>query len=206
MLKVQGVKDSLLRGSSCLCVSEDELKEKMSPGTTLQEFWPEKDFLNKVVSRKTSKLGSWTRLVLTEGRRYEGKLTAIKEFSVQAGRQEPPYKAELACIETKKVKGVNSRPHVWDDMLVSLPALVEQIFPGHSDSQIGHILAQLGVDLFRANSGQSEVIRAQGWLDKYEDLPLVMVVRLLANLEKVRVSLASSKAGTLAVDRRYKGT
>ena len=152
MLKVQGVKDSLLRDSSCLCVSEEDLKKGMLPGTTFQEFWPEKDFLNKVSSLQTSKLGSWTRLVLTEGRKYEGKLTPIKEFSVdQAGNNsEPPYKAELACIETVKVKGINSQPHAWADMVVSLPHLVEQLFPGYSDHQIGNCLARLEVQLFRS--------------------------------------------------------
>ena len=207
MLKVQGVKDSLLRGSSCLCLSEEDLKKEMLPETTFQEFWPQKDFLNKVTSNKTSKLGSWTRLVLTEGRRYEGKLTPIKEFSVEAGsNSEPPYKAELASIEGKKVKGVNSQPYAWADMVVSLPHLVEQIFPGHSDHQIGNILALQGVQLYRANSRQSDVIRGQGWLDKYDDLPLVRVGDLLAKLETVRVSLGSIKAGTATSDRRSMGT
>ena len=208
MFKVQGVKDSMLRGSSCLCLSEDDLKKEMLPGTTFQEYWPEKDFLNKVTSNKTSKLGSWTRLVLTEGRRYEGKLTPIKEFSVDAGsNSEPPYKAELANIEKKKVKGVNSQPYAWADMVVSLPHLVEQLFPGHSDQQIGTILTQQGVLLYRANSRQADVIRGQGWLDKYDDLPLVRVGDLLANLETVRVSLGSYKAGTVTTsDRRAKGT
>ena len=163
MLKVQGVKDSLLRGSSCSCFSEEELKEKLPGGATFQEFWPEKDFLNKVISSKTSKLGSWTRLVLTEGRRYEGRLTPIKEFLVEPGsNSEPPYKAELACIESKKVKGINSQPQAWQDVLVSLPHLVEQLFPGYSDHQIGNCLARLEVQLFRSGWVTVEVLDEVG--------------------------------------------
>ena len=75
---------------------------------------------------------------------------SIKEFSVQQQDSEPPYRAELASIESKKVKGINSQPQAWQDVLVSLPHLVEQLFPGYSDHQIGNCLARLEVELFRS--------------------------------------------------------
>ena len=65
--QVQGVKEALLRGPTCPCVSEDDLKAGLPAGTSCQEFWPKKNFLSKVSSRKSSRLGSWTRLVLSWG-------------------------------------------------------------------------------------------------------------------------------------------
>ena len=146
------MKETLLRGLTCPCVSEDDLKAGLPAGTSCQEFWPKKNFLSKVSSRKSSRLGSWTRLVLSWGGRFEGRLSPIKEFTVEQQDREPPYRAELASIEKKKVKGINCQPLLWQDVLVSLPHLVEQLFPGYSDRQIGNCLARLSVQLYRANS------------------------------------------------------
>ena len=238
--KVQGVKESMLSGSSCPSVSEQDLKEMLPVGTTFQEYWPQKDFLNRVSSSRSFKLGGWTRTVLTAGEKYRGRLVAIKEFPVQANSN-PPYKAELASIEEKNINCINIKPYAWQEVMVSLPHLVEQIFPGYSDQQLGGLLERKGVTLHRGNSGHKEVIReglknqkkngifhtdgggqswsishiitggwwvnpgmgksklffnffnpslrSQGWLEKYEELPLVTVKDLLHNLKAVKANL-----------------
>ena len=45
--QVQGVKDSMLVGSVCPCITEEELKKMLPVGTSLEEYWPREDFLNK---------------------------------------------------------------------------------------------------------------------------------------------------------------
>ena len=149
--KVQGVKQAMLTGSSCPCVSEGDLKSLLPVGTTFQEYWPERDFINKMSSSRTSKVGGWTRLVLSLGARFEGELVPIKEFPVQSNQSnsEAPYRAELASIENKKVNCLNIQPYAWQDVVLSLPHLVEQLFPGFSDQQVGQLLLREGASLYR---------------------------------------------------------
>ena len=189
--KVQAVKESMLVGTSCSCVSEKELKEMLPGGTTFQEYWPEKNYLKKAEPSRDP--GWWTRKVLTVGERFEGKLVPIKEFPTQSNGGNP-YRAELACIREKKINCINIHPYSWNEVMVTLPHLVLQIFPGFSDKQIGELLVRKGVTLHQGNSGHSEVIRSQGWQDKYEELPLVTVKDLLKNIDEVKNSLYSSES------------
>ena len=147
--KVQGVKQAMLTGSSCPCVSQGDLKTLLPMGTSFQEYWPEKDFINKVSDSRTSKVGGWTRLVLSLGARFEGELVPIKEFPTNQSSSEAPYRAELASIENKKVYCLNIQPYAWQDVVLSLPHLVEQLFPGFSDQQVGQLLLRKGAKLYR---------------------------------------------------------
>lgn len=192
--KVQGVKESMLVGTSCSCISEKEFKEMLPGGTTFQEYWPEKNYLKKAEPSNVQTLGWWTRKVLTVGERFEGKLVPVKEFPPTPLYDGNPYRAELACIKEKKINCINIQPYSWNEVMVTLPHLVLQIFPGFSDKQIGELLVRKGVTLHQGNSGHNDVIRSQGWQDKYEELPLVTVKDLLKNIEEVNNSLLSSES------------
>ena len=54
------MKDSMLVGSSCPSITEEEVKRMLPGGTSLQEYWPKKDFLNKSVRSKACKDDWWT--------------------------------------------------------------------------------------------------------------------------------------------------
>ena len=58
--QVQGEKDSMLVGSVCPCITEEEVKMLLPAGTSLEEYWPKKDLLNKSVRSKACKEGWWT--------------------------------------------------------------------------------------------------------------------------------------------------
>ena len=50
----------MLTGSDCPCITEEEVKKLLPGGTSLEKYWPQKDFLNKTVRIKASKDGWWT--------------------------------------------------------------------------------------------------------------------------------------------------
>ena len=193
--KAQGVKDDILpKSSSCLAISLDELKIHLPDGTSYEEYWPSSDFVNKVLSKKNTEAGSWTKLVLNQGEKYEGKLVAMKEFPVQPCSE--PYKAERALLEKKKINGVNARPSHFTEVMVTLPSLVEQLLPRHSDQQIGELLVSCGVILYSGNSGHKEILKVQGWEDRYESVPLVAVKdldKMMPTIKKLNSDLEGLK-------------
>ena len=119
------------------------------------------------------------------GPKFNGKLTNLRDFPVQP-TGDHPYKAEKALIDKKKINGVNTKPYQYKDLLVTLPNLVEQLFPKFSERQIGDVLLDVGILLYSGNSGHKDVLRCQGWEDKYEDLPLVTVKDLVTNLQQIK--------------------
>ena len=195
--KAQGVKDEMLPKSSSCCpvISLEELKTLLPEGSTYEEYWPASDFLNKVFSKKTTEAGSWAKLVLNQGDKFNGKLVAMKDFPIQQS-SEQPYKAERALLEKKKINGVNIRPAHFSEVMVTLPSLVEQLLPGYSDQQIGELLLSCGVILYSGNSGHQEILKVQGWEDKYENLPLVAVKdveKLMPTIKKLNSDLEGVK-------------
>ena len=54
------MKDSMLVGSVCPCITEEELKKMLPEGTSLEEYWPRDDFLTKSVLSKDCKETWWT--------------------------------------------------------------------------------------------------------------------------------------------------
>ena len=194
--KAQGIKDDILpKSSSCPAISLEELKTLLPEGTSYEEYWPTSDFVNKVFSRKTTEAGSWTKLVLNQGDKFEGKLVALKDFPIQPS-SEQPYKAERALLEKKKIIGVNARPLQDKEVMVTLPSLVEQLLPRHSEQQIGDLLVKCGVILYSGNSGHKEILKVQGWEDKYESVPLVAVTdleKMMPTIKKLNSDLEGMK-------------
>jgi len=173
--KVQGVKDQLIVSDVCNSVALEDLREYFPRGTTFVEYWPAKDFISRVVSKKSTQPGSWTRVITNpEGGKFLGRLTLIKEFTLQQ-TAEAPYRVLNASLERKIVTCINIRPYQYKEVMVTLPHLVEQLFPSLTEEQVGDMLVSQGVVLYKGNKGQTEVIKQEGWQDKYEQVPLVTI-------------------------------
>ena len=160
--KLQGLRDEMMPEETCPVVALEDLRDYFAPGATFMEYWPSADFLNKILSKKATQSGGWTRLSLNHGSKYRGKLSQLTDFPVAAAAIGPSYRAEKALVEGKMVLGVNMRPHMWNEVLVTLPSLVEQLFPDFSEKQIADCLLSAGALLYNGNMGHTEIIRNLG--------------------------------------------
>eukprot|EP00092_Neocalanus_flemingeri_P036205 GFUD01039422.1.p1 GENE.GFUD01039422.1~~GFUD01039422.1.p1 ORF type:complete len:448 (+),score=122.52 GFUD01039422.1:58-1344(+) len=200
--KVQGVKDDLIASNCCESVALHDLREYFPLETTFVEYWPAKDYISRVVSKMTTQPGSWTRVITNpEGKKFQGKLTLIKEFPLQLTGL-TPYKAQKALIENKPVKCLNIRPYQFMEVMVTLPHMVDHLFPSFTEEQVGDMMVSLGVVMYKGNKGQLEVIKQERWEDTYEQVPLVTVRDILANMQNLKNAV---KAGDLG-GKRAKGT
>ena len=182
--KVQGVKDELIMGDVCEAVALQELRLYFAPGTSFVEYWPSKDFISKVVSKKMSRQGSWAKVITNHvGNKFNGKLTLIKEFPLQQFSKDPPYRAQKCMIGSKVMQCMNIRPYQYNEVMVTLPHMVEQLFPGFTEEQVGNMLVSQDVKIYKANHGQVEVIKQCGWEDKYDSVPLVIVKDIVHNIQ-----------------------
>ena len=198
--RVQGVKDELIAGDCCGTVALEELKYYFPPGTSFVEYWPAKDLISRVVTKRNTQ-GSWTRVIINpERKKFQGRLTAIRDFPLQASSQ-APYKAQKSLIEGKIVQCINIRPFQYKEVMVTLPHMVEALFPGLSEEQVGNMLASEGVLLYKGNSGQVEVIKREGWNDKYEEVPLVIVRDIVTNITNWKNAVKAGEVGS----KRFKG-
>jgi len=126
--KVQGVKDELITGEVCEAVALQELRLYFAPGTSFVEYWPSKDFISKVVSKKMSRPGSWTKVITNHvGNKFNGKLVAIKEFPLQQFSRELPYKPQKCLIGDKVIQCMNIRPYQYKEVMMTLPHMVEKL-------------------------------------------------------------------------------
>jgi len=200
--KVQGVKDQLIASDVCKSVSLEDLREYFPPGTTFVEYWPAKDFVSRVMSKKSTQSGSWTRVITNpEGGKFVGRLTLIKEFPLHQ-TAEAPYRALKASVESKIVTCINIRPYQFKDVMVTLPHLVEQLFPSLTEEQVGDMMVSQGVALYKGNKGQTEVIKQEGWQDKYEQVPLVTMKDILPNMQSFKNAVKAADFG----GKRTQGT
>ena len=96
---------------------------------------------------------------------------------------------------------INIRPYQYKEVMVTLPHMVEALFPGLSEEQVGNMLASQGVLLYKGNSGQVEVIKREGWKDKYEEVPLVIVRDIVINISSWKNAVKAGEVGS----KRFKG-
>ena len=182
--KVQGVKDELISGDNCEAVCLEELRLYFAPGTSFVEYWPAKDFISRVGIKKPSRQGNWTRVITNhEGEKFEGKLTLIKEFPLQQFSSQLPYKAFKCLVDSKVLQSINIRPYQYKEVMITLPLLVEQLFPGFTEKQVGKMLESQDVQLYKGNTGQVEVIKQEGWEDKYDQVPLLTMKDIYSNIQ-----------------------
>jgi len=199
--KVQGVKDELIADDKCEAVALQELRQYFAPGTSFVEYWPNKDFISRVVSKKVSRQGSWTRVITNyKGRKFQGKLTLIMEYPLQQTSQ-ATYKAARCSIEGNTIQCINIKPYQYKEVMITLPHMVEQLFPGFTEEQVGNMLVSQDVMLYKGNSGHVEVIKQEGWEDKYSAVPLVTVKDIFHHIKNWRNALKAADLG----GKRFKG-
>ena len=88
---------------------------------------------------------------MRQQRSYNGKLTQIKEFSIQNSSQ-PAYKLQKALIEQKIVPCINVRPHVFTDQMMTLPDFVHYFYPHLSIEQARGMLQDgLQIVIYKGN-------------------------------------------------------
>eukprot|EP00092_Neocalanus_flemingeri_P033923 GFUD01036888.1.p1 GENE.GFUD01036888.1~~GFUD01036888.1.p1 ORF type:complete len:383 (-),score=109.35 GFUD01036888.1:34-1182(-) len=200
--KIQGVRDDLIASDCCESVALQELRKYFPLETSFVEYWPVNDITSKVVSKKNTLSGGWTRVITNpEGKKFRGRLTLIKEFPLQQSGH-PPYRAKIALIESKAVQCINIRPYQFKEVMVTLPHLVEHLLPSLTEEQVGDMMISLGVVIYKCNKGQLEVIRREGLEDNYDHVPLVTVKDILSNMQSLKNAV---KAGDLG-GKRAKGT
>jgi hypothetical protein len=139
--KVQGVKDELIASDVCEAVAVEDMRDYFPPGTTFVDYWPTKNYINRLGQFK---LNTWTRVITNpQGEKFLGRLTLIKEFPLQETDDAPPYKANKALILKKIMPCINIRPFHFMEVMVTLPHLVEHLFPIFTEKQVGDMLVSM---------------------------------------------------------------
>jgi len=193
--KVQGIKDDFIDGETCEVVALSELKQYLPSDTTYEEFWPSEDITSRF---KSYKQGNWTSIFSTGIKKFGGKLQLIKDYPIQESSSRVPYRVLKCVIEDKVCPSVNIRPYQYNNLLVTLPKLVNTLFPKSTDEQVGNMLASNQVILYKGNPGHIGIIQSEGWQDGYDQVPLVIVKDFLANIHKFKSDNPSEK-------KRFKG-
>ena len=86
-------------------------------------------------------------------------------------------------VDSKVLQSINIRPYQYKEVMITLPLLVEQLFPGFTEKQVGKMLVSQDVQLYKGNTGQIEVIKQEGWEDKYEQVPLLTMKDIFPNIQ-----------------------
>ena len=158
--KIQGVKDELIENRSYDAISLQEIRRYFPPGTSFEDYWPEKDFISKIVSNNNL-CGGWTRTVSNTEGKYTGKLVQIKNFSVLDSQKGLPYKSMKCLIESKILPCLNIKPFEYKEVMVSLPHLVETLFSGFTEESVGNMLLSSNVVMYKGNKDQVDLVKKE---------------------------------------------
>lgn len=77
------------------------------------------------------------------------KLTVLVDSPTSGAHK--PFKEQKALVENVLVPCVNMKPYVYSELLITIPDLVQYLFPKHSISTIRRVLEALGMELFKGN-------------------------------------------------------
>jgi len=193
--KIQGVKDELIERQSCDVVSVQEIRRYFPSGTSFEDYWPEKDFISRIVSNHNL-CGGWTRIVSNAEGKFTGRLVQIKHFTVQDSQKGLPYKPMRCLIESKVLPCLNIRPFEFKEVMVTLPHLVNMLLSDFTEEIVGNLMLSSNVVMYKGNKDQVDLIKKERWEDKYESLPLVAVKDILSNFKKWKSTLENPFEGS----------
>jgi hypothetical protein len=108
-----------------------------------------------------------------------------------------PYQVQKALVEGKMVPCINSKPFIYSELLMTLPDLVTHFFPSVHLSSCRQVLQDvLGLDLYRGNRQQMNILRESGKCQSVNDiLPLVQVRDVMQFMPQMKYMFSRMNAG-----------
>ncbi|PNF34901.1 hypothetical protein B7P43_G01413 [Cryptotermes secundus] len=108
-----------------------------------------------------------------------------------------PYQVQKALVEGKMVPCINSKPFIYSELLITLPDLVTHFFPSVPLSSCRQVLQDvLGLDLYRGNRQQMNILRDSGKCQSVNDiLPLVQVRDVMQYMPQMNYMFSRMNAG-----------
>ncbi|XP_044729930.1 uncharacterized protein LOC123293243 isoform X2 [Chrysoperla carnea] len=113
------------------------------------------------------------------------KLTMLPDTPSQGSHM--PFKVQKALVEGIMVPCINMKPYVYSELLITLPDLVAHFFPKHSVPTIKQVLEVLGMELFKGNQQQMQILRESGKCQSIHDvLPLVQIREIMNYMPQIK--------------------
>lgn len=108
-----------------------------------------------------------------------------------------PYQVQKALVEGKMVPCINSKPFIYSELLMTLPDLVSHFFPSVPLSSCRQVLQDvLGLDLYRGNRQQMNILRESGKCQGVNDiLPLVQVRDVMQYMPQMKYMFSRMNSG-----------
>jgi len=172
LYKVQGVREDLVNSSLAARVAPlASVLQCFPPSATVEEFWPERDFLPRSTTSSSGVEGCWTKLTCYS---WLPPLTPVKDWPTVFS---PPYyvlhRANL--LNFGQVDALNTKPSkdLTNDLLVTLPDLASCL--GLDLHLVEEMLVKLKVTFYSPNSGQAALLQSKGKATVMQTVPLVKV-------------------------------
>ena len=172
----QGIADYHLGTTTILCVSLGDLKQFLPDQMKFETFWPQTSYLRLPQPRSEMR------------EKYQGSLQLIEDYP-NSSYGAFAYKISSVAVSTESLQTINFYPFKFNFKLVALSHLVAQLFPSHSENQVGKVLHSLGIVRYKGNTCQRKVMETSGWGKKSEDIPLVSVIDILARFRDIKQRL-----------------
>ncbi|KAF5297165.1 hypothetical protein FQR65_LT10064 [Abscondita terminalis] len=153
-------------------------------------------------SRTTSQEGHQN---MTNGRipmnNVQRKLIPIAETPTSGSHI--PYKMQKALIENRMIPCINMKPYVYNDLLVTIPDLIEQLFNNVPVQSCQQVMQVLGIELYKGNESQMRVLYENGKCQSInENMPLVPVRLVLEYMPQLKYMLGGLISSEVAAKRQ----
>ncbi|KAK5639009.1 hypothetical protein RI129_011501 [Pyrocoelia pectoralis] len=114
-----------------------------------------------------------------------------------------PYKMQKALIESRMVPCINMKPYVYNDLLVTIPDLTEQLFNNVPSQSCQQVMQVLGIELYKGNESQMRVLYENGKCQSInESIPLVPVRLVLEYMPQLKYMLGGIISSEVAAKRQ----
>lgn len=187
LYNVQGVREELANSSLAAKVAPlASVLQCFPPSATVEEFWPERDFLPRTNTPGGS--GGWTKLTCYT---WLPPLTPVKEWP---GVFSSPYVLRRAnLLNFGHVDALNTKPSndLTVDLLVTLPDLASCL--GLDLELVGQLLVKLRVTFYSPNSRQAALLESKGKAAVMNPVPLVKVADVVKHKAEVEVALRGKR-------------
>ncbi|KAK4871603.1 hypothetical protein RN001_015727 [Aquatica leii] len=114
-----------------------------------------------------------------------------------------PYKMQKALIESRMIPCINMKPYVYNDLLVTIPDLIEQLFNNVPVQSCQQVMQVLGIELYKGNESQMRVLYENGKCQGInESIPLVPVRLVLEYMPQLKYMLGGLIGSEVAAKRQ----